>query len=291
MRIKKYLYDVNHTRFQLVKSVKGNTIFNWFFLPGGPGVDSSNLFELINDMNFPGNYWLIDLPGNGTNTEFSTISSETFEQWKNFLVDAISTFDNPILVGHSFGGYLPLFCPELENVLKGLVLIGSTPTLDSEIFAKTAQEHRLPSLTDARKLFIKEKSLESLKALYMLETNYFFSPEYRELGINKIIKKMKFSIPAEYWWYTEGAVFFQKKSIWIPQKIPILIINGSKDYITPPTLFETDARFKRKNIKIFSIKDAGHFPWLEQSSILNDALSQFIKTSSYDNSTQAIRIR
>lgn len=47
MSKEKYLYDENHTRFRLIKSIPGTTIYNWFFLPGGPGVDSSNLIDFV----------------------------------------------------------------------------------------------------------------------------------------------------------------------------------------------------------------------------------------------------
>lgn len=275
MLTEKYLYDKNYTRFHLVKSVPGKKVFNFLFLPGGPGVDSSSLLDLINAMNISGNYWLIDLPGNGTNTQLPNLSSESFKKWNEFLVEAVSGFENPIIVGHSFSGYLPLFCPKLEKILKGIVIIGSASTLQSDLYAQTAKEHALPSLVNARQLFVKEQSLESLQALYMLEAEYFFTPEYKTKGINTIIKKLKFSIPAEYWWYTEGVNFYNKNITWVPQKVPTLIIGGSRDYITPLAIFENDVRFKRKNIKIQEIKDAGHFPWLEQTSLVSKAIKKF----------------
>ena len=269
-----YLYDENHTRLQLVKSVPGDKVLNWIFLPGGPGVDSAYLIPLIEHLHMPGNYWLIDLPENGTNIHNKAASSDTFEHWGHYLVDGVSRFQNPVLIGHSFGGYLPLFCPELENVLAGLVILNSTPTLDSDVFATTAKEHQLPSLTEAQALFVKEKNIESIRALYVLESDYFFAKPYREKGIHQIINKLEFSIPAEYWWYTQGAQFYTNIA-WIPKKVPTLIIGGSVDYITPLSLFESDKRFKRRNITLHQLNDAGHFPWLEQPQALNELLMQF----------------
>jgi pimeloyl-ACP methyl ester carboxylesterase len=273
-----YLYDKNNTRFQLVKSVPGDKALNWAFLPGGPGVDSKYLIDLINTLHMPGNYWLIDLPDNGTNIQNKDLSPERFENWGGYLVDALTRFENPVLVGHSFGGYLPLFCPELESVLAGFVILNSTPTLHSEIFANIAQEHHLPSLEDAQALFVKNKNTQALQSLYVLESEYFFAPEYREKGINQIIKKLEFSIPAEYWWYTQGVKFYSQIT-WVPQKIPTLIIGGSNDYITPLAVFENDNRFKRGNITLHLLEDAGHFPWLEQPNSLNESLMRFTKIS------------
>lgn len=279
MPIEKYLYDENHTRFQLVKTVPGNKMFNWFFLPGGPGVDSNNLMGLIEELKVPGNYWLIDLPGNGTNTQAKEdITSTTFEHWDDFLVQALAKFENPVLVGHSFAGYLPFFCPKLEKILKGLIIIGSASTLQSDIYAQTAKTHSLPDLNPARQRFMKEKTLAALQALYMLEAVYFFAPEYRTEGINKIIKPLQLSIPAEYWWYTGGVNFYNKDIPWVPKSVPTLIMGGSRDYITPLAIFKKDSRFQRKNIKIIEIENAGHFPWLEKPNVVNETFTQFAKT-------------
>lgn len=64
MKSANYFYDKNSTRYQLVKTNPGSQTFNWLFLPGGPGIDSRYLIDLINILDIPGNYWLIDLAFN-----------------------------------------------------------------------------------------------------------------------------------------------------------------------------------------------------------------------------------
>ncbi|ARN84744.1 alpha/beta fold hydrolase [Candidatus Nucleicultrix amoebiphila] len=274
MTLLKSLYDENHTRFQLVKSVPGKSVFNWLFLPGGPGVDSNCFLSLIDTMNVPGNYWLIDLIFNGTNEPYDIPSNAIYKKWGDFLIDAVQKFENPILIGHSFGGYLPLFCPQLEDSLKGFVILNSIPTLHSDLFAKCARENNLPPLSDAQSSFIEEPTLETINALYMSEVPYFFSHENRVQGIEKIVKKLTYCIPTEHWWYKEGAQIYSKIT-WVPDKTPTLIIGGSDDFITPLGVFEEDARFKRANIKIVTLQKAGHFPWLEHPDVLNATLTDF----------------
>lgn len=270
------MYDVNHTRIRLVKSIPGTAVNDWLFLAGGPGVDSSSLMGLVDRMNLPGNYWLVDLIFNGTNENYPLISDDVYQQWPRFLEEAVSQFERPILVGHSFGGYLPLFCPALEQTLKGLVIFNSVPTLKSDLFAKIATEKKLPSLSEAQNAFIREPTIETMKALYLMEADYFFTEDYRSQGIEQIVNKLEFCIPTEHWWYREGAKFYAEIK-WVPQKVPTLIIGGSEDFITPPAIFEQLPSFQRENIRIVTIPGAGHFPWLEQPDLVSHALLLFLK--------------
>lgn len=67
MKSNNYLFDDNLTRNQLVKSTPGKSVYNWLFLPGGPGIDSNYLLHLINELDIEGNCWLIDFLFNGDN--------------------------------------------------------------------------------------------------------------------------------------------------------------------------------------------------------------------------------
>lgn len=270
-----YSYDANHTRFYLLKSVTGEKQFNWLFLPGGPGIDSSYLIGLIDQLSLPGHYWLVDLIFNGTNEDYPRASENIYHEWSRYLEDLVAQFDNAILVGHSFGGYLPFFCPALEQSLKGLVILNSVPTLQSDLFAQVATENNLPSLTPEKEKFVKEPNIENMKTLYLKEAAYFFDKQNLAKGIEEIINQLQYCIPTEHWWYAGGYAFFSEIQ-WIPQQIPTLIIGGEHDFITPLAVFEQDQRFHRKNIEMLNIPNAGHFPWLEQPALVNKTLEAFV---------------
>ena len=72
-------WDEHSIRYQLIQSIgSGGRFYNWLFFPGGPGADSSYLFDLVKELRLPGNTWLIDLPNNGSNI----ISDDyNFDQW------------------------------------------------------------------------------------------------------------------------------------------------------------------------------------------------------------------
>lgn len=272
-----YLYDTNRTRLHLVKSVPGAKVINWLFLPGGPGVDSSSLADLVKQMNLPGNYWLVDLIFNGTNENYPRASDDIYQQWPQYLESVVDQFENPILVGHSFGGYLPFFCPNLEQSLKGLIILNSIPTLKSDLFAKAAEKHNLPSLAQEKDQFIKEPNLATMKALYLKEAEYFFTQPNRAKGIETIVNKLEFCLHTEHWWYAGGYEFYSDIK-WIPEQTATLIVGGSDDFITPFGVFEQDQRFHRKNIQMTNIPNAGHFPWMEQPDLINQAMESFVES-------------
>ena len=55
MELIHYLYDLNSVRYALVKSTPGKILFNWLFVPGGPGADSVYFLDLIRKLHLPGN--------------------------------------------------------------------------------------------------------------------------------------------------------------------------------------------------------------------------------------------
>jgi len=268
-----YFYDENRTRYQLVKSTPGNAFYNWLFLPGGPGIDANYFLDLINILDVEGNYWLLDLPENGSNASGNYLSNPTFGQWENYLLAAIKKFDHAILVGHSFGGYFPLFLPQLESLLKGFIILNSVPTAQSKEFEKCVIENNLPPQGESIKKFLDAPTLETIKNHYLRGISYAFTPAYSEKG-EKLVDNLSFSVPAPYWWYTEGHKQYTKIT-WIPEKVPVLIVGANHDFVTPSTIFKQDARFNRANIKMIDIPDAGHFPWVEKPLLVKEAFKMF----------------
>jgi pimeloyl-ACP methyl ester carboxylesterase len=271
-----YFFDKNSTRYQLVAGQHKKEAVNWLFLPGGPGVDSECMLELTKHLRIPGNCWLIDLPFNGTNQPYEFTSNKVYEHWPDYLVSAVKNFKNPILVGHSFGGFFPLFVPELEDLLKGFVILNSVPTMDSHLFAQCSKDKDLPPLDSYRSAFVNTPTIDTLKALYRAEAPYFFAPEDMAKGIDTIIDRLVYCLPTEHWFYTEGATVF-KTIRWVPQKVPTLILGGENDCITPLEIFIQDKRFDRDNIEICNIPNAGHFPWLEEPQVMNIKFAAFAR--------------
>jgi pimeloyl-ACP methyl ester carboxylesterase len=113
-------HNDHQIRYRLAAKTEGN--FDWLFVPGGPGADSTYFNNLLAHLELPGRTWLIDLPGNGTNP---APNGYDYDQWLEIFPRLFDRFDHPVLIGHSAGGHLALLGPELEERLAGLVILNN----------------------------------------------------------------------------------------------------------------------------------------------------------------------
>lgn len=92
----------------------------------------------------------IDLPGHGKSKVYGEIHTMDFMAEKvNEVLDELRV-ENPIMIGHSMGGYVTLAFAELfPGKLKGFMLLNSTSLPDSE----EKKEQRLKAVETAQKNF------------------------------------------------------------------------------------------------------------------------------------------
>ncbi len=231
-----------------------NANFNWIFLPGGPGLGSEYLCSLTDLLKIPGNFWLLDLPGDGSNTQGS------FENWSIALIEAVTELNNVILVAHSTGGMFALSTPQLEKHLKGLILLDSAPDASWQAaFAEEIEKNPLPNLDKLQANYRKNPNNTALKKLTIAFAPYLFTQEGQAKG-KQLLENLPYNWKSCLWSEEHFDSTYAAK--WIP-KIPTLILSGEFDLITPLHLFSNLAEFRRGNITFQSIPNAGHFPWIE----------------------------
>lgn len=253
----KVFYDSNNVRYTLKATHAGE--INFLFVPGGPGCDSRYLDTLIEALgHLPGNVWFIDFPGNGDHT----IQMEDFDNWLSIFIPTVSGFKNPVLVGHSFGGMIPLLFSECEDLLSGLIILNSAPCLWLEAALKVAHKNSLPDLSVEMKDFTETPNQLTFNAALNACVPYYFPPITLEKG-RKLLSAIPFAFGPAVWWQRK-AIEIEYNAVWIPQSVPTLIIGAEFDAICPFELYAEDNRFNRKNIDRIFMQGAGHFPWVEK---------------------------
>lgn len=267
-----YLWTQLRARLQLISSSEGKNL-HWIFHPGGPGLGSEVLAPLTSLLKLPGSVWHLDLPGDGSNLQGS------IKNWKEALLEAVQSLKNVILVGHSRGGMFALATPELQHLLKGLVLLDAAPDRTWKAqFAKRIETYPLPKKTLAemekhQAAYNKKPSNSSLKNFVISGAPYMFAKKHLKQGI-RTLENLPFNYKAIEW--TEAHFDTTYQARWLP-KIPTLILAGENDLATPLHLFQTK-KFQRSNIFMKEIKHAGHFPWIENPTDVMAAFHAFITT-------------
>ncbi len=259
-------------RLQFIKFKAGASL-NWLFLPGGPGLGSESLSDLTKCLNLEGKLWHLDLPGDGSN--ITSNNAESFQNWEKALIEAVDSLENVILVAHSTGGMYALSLPLLEKKLKGLVLMDSSPDTSWQInFVKMMEKTPILETEKLNDFYRQNPNNENLKELTIASAPYFFTKKGLRKGIS-LLQSLPFNYEACQW--SEINFDSQYKHTWIPNKLPTLIFSGSEDHMTPVSLFSNLKEFNRDNITICEIKNAGHFPWIENPEDVSKVFSEFSK--------------
>ncbi len=269
---KNYLWTSLKARLQLIRTTNGQH-FNWLFLAGGPGLGSDSLNPLIQTLNLPGTIWKLDLPGDGSN--LTDDDAQAFSSWSEALAEAVGALDNVILVAHSTGGMYSLATPALEKLLTGLVLMDSAPNASwQQHFMEVVKQHPIPGAEQLHQTYSENPNNEILKQLTILSAPYLFTKE----GLKKDISFLE-SLPYNFRTCEWSAQHFDStyKAKWIPKNIPTLIFAGEEDAITPLRLFIESADFQRPNIMLRKIKNAGHFPWIENPEEITTVFNEYVQ--------------
>lgn len=268
-----YLWTNLKTRLNLIKSNPGQS-YNWLFIAGGPGLGSESLANLTNILELPGTIWHLDLPGDGSNVLENP--EYYFERWTEALVEAVGALDKVIIAGHSMGGMYTLASPKLKEMLHGLVLMDSAPDASwQQSFIEFSKKKNLPEVDRLQKIYANNKTNENIKNLILASLTYCFTPE----GLTKdlsFFEHLPYNFEACEW----SDKNFDKtyKAAWIPDNIPTLIFAGDQDGITPLTIFQQAKDFKKENIKIYSIQNAGHFPWIENPVQVKKLFEEYVRS-------------
>ena len=102
--------------------------------------------------------------------------------WLSIFIPTIHHFQNPVVVGHSFGGMLPLLFKKCEKLLKGFIALNSAPCLWMEAAVQHAKKHQLPDLTFEMQEFTTNPNQETFNKVLDACMPYYFPSNTLEFG-------------------------------------------------------------------------------------------------------------
>ncbi len=219
------------------------------------------------------NYRVIayDIRGHGdSDAGIENFSMDLFANDLLFFIDALN-IDKPILCGLSMGGYIALNAigkfPEHFSalILSDTQCIADTPDIKGK---------RMKAIEAIHKDGVEKYADESIKNLFASES---FTSKQKEIAE---IKSMIVNTSAQSLSYTLFALSERKGTCSKLQDIavPVLIIVGKEDKITPPAA----AKLMQEKIQgalLVELKHAGHVSNLENPDEFNAAVMRFVPQS------------
>lgn len=224
------------------------------------------------------NYRVIayDIRGHGSSSAgHDDFSMALFAKDLLSLMDALK-IDKTILCGFSMGGYVALNA--IENYperFNALLLCDTNCTAD----LPEAKEKRLKTIENIKKNGLKQYAEESLKKLF---APISFSKNIEEIAT---VREMILKTKLQSLYKALNALAERKETCTnLHQiKVPVLILVGKEDEITPPDV-ALSMHEKVKGSTIHIVDHAGHLSNMENSKEFNIQLTGFLSLLSHASS-------
>lgn len=234
---------------------------NWLFLPGGPGIGSESLVELVELLRPPGTSWLVDLPGDGSNIDPAGAPADPYASWPQVVAEAVAAVPNPVAVGHSTGGEYLLATPALEDRLAGLVLVSTAPHAGwMPVFAEMTRADPLPEVDAATRRYEDDPTAANLREVAVASAPWNFTLAGLAAG-TRLLGDKPYNPAAVAW--SDAHFDHDYAAAWWPRQTPTLIVSGAQDRIVVQHLWD-DPRYRGPHVTRAVIDGAAHWPWIDR---------------------------
>jgi pimeloyl-ACP methyl ester carboxylesterase len=246
---------------------------DWLFLPGGPGIGSESLHELVDAVAVPGTSWMVDLPGDGSNVGAPGAPADPYAAWPQVLLEAAQAVAQPVFVGHSTGGMYLLSTPALEELLAGLVLVSTAPDA-SWMAAFAAMTHRDPLIAVDRATagYDAAPTDANLSAVAVASAPWNFGADTVATGA-ALLGRMPYNRAAVAW--SDEHFDTTYAATWWPRALPTLIVSGDDDRIVTQDLWDAPA-YRGAHVLRRTIAGGAHFPWIERPDAVRAAFAELV---------------
>ena len=186
------------------------------------------------------------------------------------------------LMGHSDGGPMILnYAFEYGGHVEGMILVdapvGNTSKSNERIQLMQLRKNE-PWFGDAFKAFQKMPTTQKEFETYINTILPFFFSSTANLEKNRdVFEKTSLSFHAQRGRGQSDQASADLAAFLPHMKIPTLILVGNDDFICTPSAAEY-LHAQIPSSKLLIIKNAGHFPWLEQPEEFFDSIQSFVLT-------------
>ena len=150
-------------------------------------------------LDVPGTLWGVDLPGDGSNVSSPGCPDDPFSVWPCALIEAAQAVPSPVFVGHSTGGMYLLFCPALEPLLAGMVLVSTAPDASwHPRFLAMTERNPLPEVDAAYARYEAERTPSACGTWLWRRRSWNFAPGRVEVG-RELLARMPYRPEAVDW--------------------------------------------------------------------------------------------
>lgn len=245
--------------FNIYYEKYGNGKTNIIILPGW-GDTKSTFYKMIDVLKEFYTVYIIDYPGFG-NSNFPNRDLSIYD-YANLIKDfiRIKEIDNPILIGHSFGGRIGIILTGLYKIhIKKMILIDAAGIKHKKKLKAKIKQFVYKGLKKIGKLLPKK-----IRTIYLNKLiDIFGSTDFKNLDQN--IRKTFIKV------INEDLTKYLNNI-----NTSTLIIWGENDYDTPLD----DGKLMNVKIEdsgLIVIPNAGHFPYLEYPYYINKIILEFLK--------------
>jgi len=211
------------------------------------------------------NLLCIDLPGFGLSEVIKDVTISKMADEVKLVIEHLKIF-NCVLLGHSMGGYVTLaFAKKYKELLKGFGLIHSTAAKDN--FERLAKRKQLIN-------FIKKNSPKTFFNTFFPEL--FFDKEMNKKQIKNLIENTN-STDSKGIIEAIEAMMMREEAFDVLETthLPVFFVIGKHDtIITENDMFGQAALCNQS--EICYLKNSNHLGMIEEPTILNDAIINFV---------------